>query len=55
MSYVTRSQVDVETAKLMLKQIQSHTSIHWWGEQLKRLFLGLSCWLITICNNKKAI
>jgi len=28
MSYVTRSQVDVETAKLMLKQIQSHASIH---------------------------
>jgi len=32
---VTRSQVDVETVELMLKQIQSHTSIHWWGSNWK--------------------
>ena len=39
----------------LAKETHSHTSIHWWGEQLKRIpFLGLEYWLI-ICNNKKVI
>ena len=37
------------------KEIQSRTSIHWWGLQLKKIpFLGLECCLI-VCNSKKSL